>query len=130
MKKPPEQKIVGSKWVYKYKEEILGVESSRYNAILVAKGFTQRKGIDYNEVFSLVVKHSSIRMLLSLVAQDNLELEQLDVKTSFLHGELEEDIDEEDSYMAKPKGFITKGKEDTVCLLRKSLYGLKQSPRQ
>jgi hypothetical protein len=92
---------------------------------LVAKGYSQREDIDFNEVFSLVVKHSSIRVLLSMAALFDLELEQLDVKTTFLHGELEEQI-----YMHQPEGFKIQGKEDQVCLLKKSLYGLKQSPRQ
>ena len=92
---------------------------------MVAKGFAQREGIDYNEVFSPIVKHSSIRTLLALVAQLNLELAQLDVKTAFLHGDLEEEI-----YMTQPEGYKVDGKEDWVCKLSKSLYGLKQSPRQ
>ena len=75
-------------------------------------------------MFSLVVKHSLIRALLGIVAMHNLELEQLDVKTVFLHRELEENI-----YMQQPEGFVVSGKEDYVCLLKKSLYGLKQSPR-
>ena len=91
----------------------------------MSQGFTQREGIDYNEIFSLVVKHSSIRMVLALVVQQDMELEQLDVKTAFLHGELEEEID-----MMQPEGFIEEGMDDKVCLLKKSLYGLKQSPRQ
>ena len=62
------------------------MEKARYKARLVAKGFIQREGIDFNEVFSSAVKHSSIRVLLSLVAYENLELEQIDVNTSFLHG--------------------------------------------
>lgn len=81
--------------------------------------------MDFNEIFSLVVKHSYIRVLLALVALFDLELEQLDVKTAFLHGELEETI-----YMHQLEGFIVEGKEDHVCQLRRSLYGLKQSPRQ
>ena len=71
------------------------------------------------------MKHSSIRTLLSIVAMHDLELKQLDVKTAFLHGELEEDI-----YMEQPEGFVIPGKEKLVCKLKKSLYGLKQSPRQ
>jgi hypothetical protein len=75
-------------------------------------------------VFSPVVKHSSIRALLGIVAMHDLELEQLDVKTTFLHGDLEEE-----NYMDQPKGFIEPGKEIFVCKLKMSLYGLKQSPR-
>ena len=95
----------------------------RYKARLVAKGFTQVKGIDYNEIFSTVVKHCSIRILMAIVNQFNLELEQMDVKTAFLHGDLEETI-----YMEQPEGFVED--KSKVCLLKKSLYGLKQSPRQ
>ncbi|KAG8497793.1 hypothetical protein CXB51_007423 [Gossypium anomalum] len=102
-----------------------GVEEPRYKARLVAKDYSQIPGVDFTDVFSPVVKHSSIRALLSIVAMHDLKLERLDVKTAFLHGELEEDI-----YMQQPEGFIVSEKEDYVCLLRKSLYGLKQSPRQ
>jgi hypothetical protein len=87
---------------------------------LVAKGYAQKEGVDYNKVFSLVVKHSSIRILLALVAQLNLELAQLDVKNAFLHGHLKEKI-----YMSQPDGFKAIGKETWVCKLNKSLYGLK-----
>jgi len=93
--------------------------------MLVTKGFSQIPGVDYNDVFSPVVKHSSIRIFFGIVAMRDLELEQLDVKTAFLHGELEEEI-----YMDQPEGFIVPGKEDHVCKLKRSLYGLKQSPRQ
>ena len=114
---------MGSKWVFKKKEGIPGVEAPRYKARLVAKGFTQVEGIDYNEIFSPVIKHCSIRVLMAIVNMYDLELEQMDVKTAFLHGELEETI-----YMQQPEGFV---KDNTkVCLLKKSLYGLKQSPRQ
>lgn len=92
---------------------------------MVAKGFTQKEGIDYNEIFSPVVKHSSIRILLAIVVQKNWELHQLNVKTAFLHGKLEETI-----YIEQPEGFIRPGDEGKVCLLKKSLYGLKQSSRQ
>ena len=72
-----------------------------------------------------VVKHSSIRTFFNIVAMHDLELEQLDMKTAFLHVELEEEI-----YMDQPEGFIVPGKENFVCKLKKYLYGLKQSPRQ
>ena len=75
-------------------------------------------------IFSPVVKMSSIRIVLNMTATLNLEVEQMDVKTAFLHGDLEEKI-----YMKQPNGFLVEGKEDHVCRLRKSLYGLKQAPR-
>ena len=125
VKLPKDKKVIGCKWVYKKKDGVPGVENARFKARLVAKGFSQKKGIDYDEVFSPVVKHTSIRVLLAMVALFDMELEQLDVKTAFLHGELEETI-----YMTQPEGHFVKGKEDYVCKLKKSLYGLKQSPRQ
>lgn len=76
-------------------------------------------------MFAPVVKHVSIRMLLSLVVNLNLELEQMDVKTTFLHGSLDEDM-----YMYQPEGYVVKGKENQASLLKKSLYDLKQSPQQ
>ncbi|CAJ2648276.1 unnamed protein product [Trifolium pratense] len=120
---PKNKRVVGSKWVFKRKEGIPGVEAPRYKARLVAKGFTQVEGVDYNEIFSPVVKHCSIRVLMAIVNMYDLELEQMDVKTAFLHGELEETI-----YMQQPEGFVEDNSK--VCLLKKSLYGLKQSPRQ
>lgn len=84
---------MGCKWIFNKKYRI------RFKARLVAKGFTQRQGIDFNEVFSLTVKHSYIRVLLALVSLYDLELEQLDVNVSFLYGDLEERI-----YMQQPKG--------------------------
>ena len=119
------KKSAHSKWVFKRKEGLHPSEHPKFKARLVAKGFSQISGVDYNDVFSPVVKHSSIRTFFSIVAIHNLELEQLDVKTAFLHGELEEEI-----YMDQSKGFIVPGKENYVCKLKKSLYGLKQSPRQ
>jgi len=91
----------------------------------VVKGFAQKKGIDFDEIFSLVVKMTSIRVILSIVAIENLFLEQLDVKIAFLHGDLEEEI-----YMHQPQGFEVKGKAGYVYKLNKSLYGLKKDPRQ
>ncbi|KAD4178669.1 hypothetical protein E3N88_27260 [Mikania micrantha] len=123
--RPNNQKLVDCKWIYKLKEGIEGVVEPRYKARLVAKGFTQREGIDYTEIFSPVVKHTSIRVMLAITVVYDLELEQLDVKTAFLHGVLDEQI-----YMKQPLGFVKEGEENKVCLLKKSLYGLKQSPRQ
>ncbi|KAH9697414.1 hypothetical protein KPL71_023600 [Citrus sinensis] len=123
--KPSNKKLVGSKCIFKLKAGASEKEPPRLKARLVAKGFTQREGVDFNEVFSLIVKYSSIRLMLVLSVYHYLELEQMDVKTAFLHGSLDEEI-----FMAQPEGFIERGSEDNVCLLKKSLYGLKQSPRQ
>lgn len=107
-------------WVYRLKEEDGG--KHRFKARLVVKGFVKKKGIDFREFFSLVVKMTSIRIILSIVAAEDLHLEQVDVK---FHGDLEEEI-----YMGRPQGFKVKGKEKLVYRLQKSLYGLKQAPRQ
>nr|GEW56011.1 retrotransposon protein, putative, Ty1-copia subclass [Tanacetum cinerariifolium] len=109
---PAGQKLVSCKWLFKIKEEIEGVQKPRYKARLVARGFTQRACIDYNEVFSLVVRHTSIRVILALTACKDYELEHLDIKTAFLHGNLEEVI-----YMKQPPGYEQGNK---VCLLKKS----------
>ncbi|GJR40446.1 retrotransposon protein, putative, ty1-copia subclass [Tanacetum coccineum] len=87
---PAGQKLVICIWLFKIKEWIEGVQKPRYKARLVARGFTQRAGIDYNEVFSPVVRHTSIRVILALTACKDYELEHLDVKTAFLHGNLKE----------------------------------------
>ncbi|GJR72960.1 retrovirus-related pol polyprotein from transposon TNT 1-94 [Tanacetum coccineum] len=121
---PLGQKLVSCKWLYKIKEGIKGVQKPRYKARLVARRLTQRAGIDYNKAFSPMVRHTSIRVILSLTACEDYELEQLDVKTSFLHGNLEKTI-----YIRQPPGF-EEGTGNKICLLKKSLYGLKQSPRQ
>ena len=96
----------------------------RYRARLVVKGFAQKEGIDFNEIFSPVVRLTTVRVVLAMYATFDLYLEQLDVKTAFLHGKLEEEI-----YMLQPGGFEERGKENLVCRLNKSLYGLKQAPR-
>ena len=84
------KKALQNKWVYRLKEEEGG--KKRFKARLVMKGFSQKKGIDFDEIFSLVVKMTSIRIVLSIVATDNLHLKQLDVKIAFLHGDLDEEI--------------------------------------
>ncbi|KAM2380536.1 hypothetical protein EV1_040838 [Malus domestica] len=119
---PKGRKALKNKWVFKLKNDD---NMTRYKARLVVKGFGQKKGVDFDEIFSPVVKMTSIRVILGMAASMDLELEQLDVKTAFLHGNLEEEI-----YMEQPKGFEVKGKETLVCKLKKSLYGLKQAPRQ
>ncbi|CAM8938448.1 unnamed protein product [Rhodiola kirilowii] len=120
VKKPEHHKLVDCRWLFRIKDE----DPPRYKARLVAKGFTQKEGIDYHEIFAPVVKFKTIRIMLALVAINDLELEQLDVKTAFLHGELDEQI-----YMKQPPGFVDKKYPEHACYLKKSLYGLKQSPR-
>ena len=88
---PPGNKTMGNKWVLKVKRKTDGL-IDRYKACLVAKGYTQREGIDYEDIFSLVVRFSIIRLILSIVAKHDLELFQIDVKTTFLNGELDEEI--------------------------------------
>jgi len=116
--------VIDCKWVFTKKQGSSYGDIVRYKVRLVAKGYTQREGIDYNEILSHVVKYLSIRILLALVVQYELKFDQLDVKTTFLYGNLEEEI-----YMSQPTGFKTAGKKITVCKLKKSLYGLKQSSR-
>ena len=120
---PSGRKAVSCKWVYKIKQNADG-SVERYKARLVARGFTQTEGVDYNETFAPVVKYSSIRCLLSLAAHLDWEVHQMDVKTAFLNGDLEEEI-----YMQQPEGFVERDKEHMVWRLKKALYGLKQSPR-
>jgi ATP-binding cassette subfamily B (MDR/TAP) protein 1 len=124
VKLPKGKKALKNKWVYRVKSE----ENSsqlRYKVRLVVKGLAQKQGIDFDEIFSPVVKMSSIRVVIGMATTLDLEVEQLDMKTTFLHGDLEEEI-----YMEQPEGFAVAGKEHLVCKLNKSLYGLKQAPRQ
>ncbi|KAG9444915.1 hypothetical protein H6P81_016255 [Aristolochia fimbriata] len=123
VKMPAKKKVLQNKWIFWVKQEAGGVQ--RYKARLVVKGFGEREGIDFHDIFAPVVKMTSIRTILSIVAVKALYLEQLDVKTAFLHGDLEEEI-----YMRQPAGFEVIGKESWVCKLKRSLYGLKQAPRQ
>ncbi|WJX48823.1 hypothetical protein P8452_35337 [Trifolium repens] len=124
VKLPKGKRALKNRWVYRIKQDEC-TSQRRYKARLVVKGFKQRECIDFGEIFAPVVKMQSIRFVLGLAASLDLEVEQMDVKTAFLHGDLHEEI-----YMEQPDGFVEKGKEDYVCKLVKSLYGLKQAPRQ
>ena len=117
--RPKNAKVVKSRWVLRIKD--MGLHKARF----CAKGFTQRWGEDYDETFAPVAKYTSIRTLFALLAgRKNSKIHQMDVNTAFLNSEIEETV-----YVEQPEGFEVPGKEDFVCLLRKTLYGLKQSPR-
>ena len=122
---PPQKgrNVIGCKWVYKIKRKKDG-SLDRYKARLVAKGFKQRYGIDYEDTFSPVIKHSTIRIILSLAIFRGWSLRQLDVQNAFLHGYLDEDV-----YMQQPPGYEDPAKPNYVCKLDRALYGLKQAPR-
>jgi hypothetical protein len=117
-------KRVGCKWVYQMKYDSKG-KIERFKARLIAKGFTQREGIDYTETFSHVSKKDSFRIVIALIAHYDLELHQIDVKTVFLNGDLQESV-----YMAHHEGFGIEYKEHMGCRLKKSIFGLKQESRQ
>ena len=113
---PPGRKAIKCRWVFDIKSD------GRKRARLVAKGFSQVEGIDFNEIFSPVVRYESVRILLALAALENWYITAVDVKTAFLYGKLDEEI-----YMEQPEGFAVKGQERKVFRLRRALYGLKQA---
>ncbi|CAL2240207.1 unnamed protein product [Prunus armeniaca] len=117
------QNLVGCKWVFRVKHNSYGI-IERHKARLVAKGFHQQQGIDYTDTFSSVIKPTTIRVVLSLVVSRGWSLCQLDIKNTFLHGFLKEDV-----YMTQPQGFIELSRPSHVCKLNKAIYGLKHSPR-
>jgi hypothetical protein len=120
---PPRVNVIDSKWVFKVKKHSDG-SIERYKAHLVARGFRQRYGLDYQDTFSPVVKPNTIRLLLSIAVTRGWSLCQLDVQNAFLHGLLEEDV-----YMRKPPGFSDPDHPNHIFRLTKALYGLKQAPR-
>ncbi|GKB40155.1 zinc finger, CCHC-type containing protein [Tanacetum coccineum] len=121
---PPGCKPLGCKWIFKRKLKVDGT-IEKFKARLVIQGFRQKSGIDYFDTYAPVARISTIRLLIAMASIHNLIIHQMDVKTAFLNGDLEEEV-----YMNQPQGFIMPGNENKVCKLIKSLYGLKQAPKQ
>jgi histone deacetylase 1/2 len=119
---PKGRKAIGSRWLYKIKRLADGTVE-RYKARWVAKGYTQRFGIDYEDTFAPVVRPEDLRLVLALATALDLEIEPVDIVTAFLHSTVTEEI-----YVEQPQGFVDKERPQHVCRLHKSLYGLKQAP--
>ena len=121
--RPIHKKPIGVKWVFRTKLNADG-SINKHKARLVVKGYAQQFGVDFSDTFAPVARFDTIRLILALAAQKNWRVYQLDVKSAFLNGYLEEEI-----FVEQPQGFAVKGQEDKVYLLHKALYGLKQAPR-
>ena len=120
---PGRKRYITCRWLFTINKDSHD-NPTGYEARLVKQGFSLREGIDYFETFALIVRYESIRVLLAIAAELDLEMFKFDVKTAFLYEGLDEDI-----YMEQPQGFVINSKRKLVCKLHKSLYGLKQSPR-
>ncbi|KAK9217646.1 hypothetical protein WN943_006274 [Citrus x changshan-huyou] len=116
-------KLVGNKWVYRVKENSDGT-INKFKTRLVAKGFLQTPGVDFKETFSPIVKAATIRIVLTVVVNNDWKLRQVDINNAFLNGDLTETV-----YMPQPEGFEDKNKPNHICKLNKALYGLRQAPR-
>ena len=121
---PLGRKSIGCKWIFRKKMNIDGT-IDKFKARLVAQGFRKTNGVDHFDTYAPVARITTIRLLVGIAPSYNILIHQLDVKITFLYGDLEEEI-----YMRNPKGFIMKEQEQKVCKLVKSLYGLKQAPKQ
>ena len=121
--RPSNANVVGVRWVYDVKVDEFGVVQ-RYKARLVAQGFSQKEGIDYNETFSPTMHVKTARMLLAIAARDKVQVRQYDVSTAFLHADLAETV-----YVRQPEGHVVAGKEKQVYRLKKAMYGLKNAPK-
>jgi hypothetical protein len=121
--RPEGKPVMTSKWIYKIKH-IANGSIEKHKARFIARGFSQVEGIDYEETFSLVARYTSIQTIIALTKSMGWKLHHMDVKTTFLNGEIEKEI-----YIEQPDGFVIHEKESHVCRLKKALYGLKQAPR-
>eukprot|EP00253_Pinus_taeda_P021776 PITA_21776 len=120
--RPEGKSVVTSRWLYKVKHAADG-NIEKFKARFVARGFSQ-VGVDYDEAFAPVARYTSIRSIISIAVEMGWKIHQMDVKTAFLNGFIQEEM-----YIEQPQGFEVHGKESHVCRLKKALYGLKQAPR-
>jgi hypothetical protein len=120
---PKDKKTIGCKWVYKVKHNADGYVR-KYKTRLVAKGYAQTYGIDYEETYSPVAKMTTIRTIIVMAVVKGWSLHQMDVNNVFLHGDLQEEV-----YIEQPPGYVDQTHLNLVCRLKKALYGLKQAPR-
>ena len=121
--RPQDKAVVTLKWLYKIKHAIDG-SAEKYKARFVARGFSQKEGIDYDEIFAPASHYTTIHSIIALAASQGWNLHHMDVKTAFLHGSIKEEV-----YVEQPEGFEIHDQESHVCKLKKALYGLKQAPR-
>lgn len=121
---PLGRNVISNKWFFKKKFTQDG-DIAKYKARLGVRGFSQRYGEEYTETFAPVVKFPILCLVLALAAAEDLDLQQMDVKSTYLNGNIKEDI-----YMSQPEGYVMKAREHLVCKLKKSIYGLKQSSRK
>jgi hypothetical protein len=119
--RPKSKDVVSSKWLFKIKHAADG-SIEKYKARFVARGFSQKEGIDYEETFAPVARYTSIRTIIALAAKMKWKLHQMDVKTTFLNGVIEEEV-----YIEQPQGFEVEDRKSHVCRLKKALYEIEAS---
>jgi hypothetical protein len=120
--RPMGKSVVTSRWLYKTKIAADG-SIEKHKARFLARGFSQIEGVEYDETFTPIARYTSIRSIIAITVEMGWSIHQMDVKTAFLNGFIDE------VYIEKPEGFEVSDRETHVCLLRKALYGLKQAPR-
>jgi hypothetical protein len=120
--RPEGKYVVTSKWIYKIKHAVDG-SIDKYKVIFVSRGFSQVEGVDYDETFAPVARYTSIHFFIALAASMGWKLHHMDVKTTFLNGEIKEEF-----YIEHPEGLVIHNGKSHVCRLKKALYGLKQAP--